>query len=406
MPWTLAASHPLTGGKPVSQLAETACGQERVAFIFNPVSGTQDPATRRSRLEQLSREVGLTCKLDETDLQDGARPLARQALEDGIQRVIVSGGDGSVAEAAEVIAGTDVILGVVPGGTGNLLAVNLGLPNDPAAAIRGAMNQDYQSLDVGRANGRVFLIVAGIGADARMVQDADRELKRRWGALAYFIAAWRNLGRPLVRYRITVDGETYTRRAQTVLVGNLGRITGGVELIPGADPTDGLLDVAIIRARNFRDIAIVALRAILGRHQSDNLTEIHRGRRIVIETAHPQPAEIDGNDIGETGRLVVEVEPGALKLARPEPAANPFPDPAALVAEVAARPLWIPLLAGVGTYALLKWKASHDENSGQAANAVTRHPWLAGVLAASIVGLAVGRTRHNAEPPVDTISEN
>lgn len=389
----------------MSQLAEAACGQERVAFIFNPVSGTQDPAARRSRLEQLSREVGLTCRLDETDLQEGARPLARRALEDGIQRVIVSGGDGSVAEAAEVIAGTDVILGVVPGGTGNLLAVNLGLPNDPAAAIRGAINEDYQALDVGRANGRVFLIVAGIGADARMVQDADRELKQRWGALAYFIAAWRNLGRPLVRYRITIDGETYTRRAQTVLVGNLGRITGGVELIPGADPTDGVLDVAIIRARNFRDIVIVALRAILGRHQSDNLTEIHRGRKIVIEAQQPQPAEIDGNDIGETRRLVVEVEPGALKLARPAPTPSPFPDPAALVAEVAARPLWIPLLAGMGTYAVLKWKAKHDEDAGKESNAVVRHPWLAGVLAATIVGLAVRPTRHEAEPSKSPSSE-
>lgn len=386
----------------MSQLVETAYGEQRVAFIFNPVSGTQDPAARRSRLEELTRDAGLTCELQETDLEEGARPLAQKALQDGLERIIVSGGDGSVAEAAEVIAGTDVILGVVPGGTGNLLAVNLGLPSDPAAALRGALNEDYQALDVGRANGRVFLIVAGMGADARMVQDADRELKRRWGALAYFIAAWRNLGRPLCRYRITIDGETYLRRAQTVLVGNLGRITGGVELIPGADPTDGLLDVAIIRARHFRDVATVALRAIFGRHQSDNLTEIHRGRRVVIEAEQPQPAELDGNDIGDTRRLVVEVQPAALRLARPEPASLPFPDPAVLVAEVAARPLWIPLAAGAATAAVLSWRGRRATAEGKEPDRLSRCAIPAGLLVGAAVGIAVCRKRDtNSEPPQD-----
>lgn len=390
----------------MSQLVETESASERVAFIFNPVSGTQDPTARRTRLEQLAQEVGLTCELDETDIKEGATPPARQALRDGVDRIIVSGGDGSIAEAAEVVAGTDVVLGVVPGGTGNLLAVNLGFSTDPAAAMRTAAGGTTRAIDVGRANGRVFLIVAGIGADAQMVQDADRELKRRWGVLAYFIAAWRNLGRPLGRYRITIDGQTFYRRAQTILIGNMGKITGGVELIPGADPADGMFDLAVIRARHFRDVAVIALRAILGRHQTDSLTQVFRGRRIVVETSRPQPIEVDGNDIGETRRLDITLQPLALKLACPETVAPSFPHPAVVAAEVAARPLWVPLAAGLSAYAALTAVAQKAERNGQEPTKAARHPVVAGVAVAGLIGLAMAygsRTNSStaASPPPD-----
>src|SRR5207247_422909 len=146
-------------------------------------------------------------------------------------------------------------------------------------------------------------IMAGMGLDARMVRDADRELKRRYGVLAYVIAAGRNLNQRYLTYTMTIDGERFRRRAQMVLVANLGRITGGLELVPGADPEDGLLEVAILRARRFSDVARVAGRALLGIHRSDDLFEIHRGRHVVITTDRPQPVELDGNDVGSTIRL-------------------------------------------------------------------------------------------------------
>src|SRR5207244_9077670 len=128
---------------------------------------------RRARLEALARAAGLACELAETDRDQGAAPLARQAVVDGMERVLVAGGDGSVAEAANVLAGTGVALAVVPGGTGNLFALNLGLPTDAEAALHLALTGAARPLDVGRANGHVFLVAAGMGLDARMVQDAD-----------------------------------------------------------------------------------------------------------------------------------------------------------------------------------------------------------------------------------------
>ncbi|MCA1597057.1 MAG: diacylglycerol kinase, partial [Chloroflexi bacterium] len=255
----------------VKELLESTCDLERVAVVFNPASGVEDLTTRRSGLEKLVRGAGLQCELTETDKDTGAAPLARKAVEDRMERVLVSGGDGSVTEAADILAGTDVTLGVLPGGTGNLLALNLGIPADSERALDLALKGQPRAIDVGRANGKVFLILAGMGADARMIRDADRETKQRLGVMAYFLAALRQIRRQRVRYTIRIDGRTLVRRAMTVMVANLGRITAGVELVPGCDPYDGLLEVAILRVRGPIDIAALALSVLLGSRRRDLL---------------------------------------------------------------------------------------------------------------------------------------
>src|SRR5439155_4941932 len=156
-------------------------------------------------------------ELGETDREQGATPLARKALAAGMERLLVSGGDGSVTEAADVLAGSPVALAVLPGGTGNLLALNLGVPSDAEAAMRLALTGEVRPVDVGRANGKVFLIMAGVGVDAHMVRDADRNMKERLGVLAYFWAILRNLGRNDTRYDITIDDRLLHRRAKSVL---------------------------------------------------------------------------------------------------------------------------------------------------------------------------------------------
>ncbi len=343
------------------ELLEPTCPRERIGIIFNPVSGTGDPVARRGSLEALVREAGLPCELKETHADLGAEPLAQQAVAEGLERVIVAGGDGSVTEAAHSLVGTLTSLAVVPSGTGNLLAVNLGIPTDPQAAMRLALTGEVRPIDVGRANGAVFLVAAGMGLDARLMRDADRTLKDRWGKLAYIIAGWRNLGRRHTLFTITVDGNRMHRYGQTVLVANLGRITAGLELVPGTAPDDGLLDVAILRTRRLRDLGSLALRALLGRSRSDDLLEIHHGRHIVVETARPQPVEIDGDEIGSTRRLEVTIEPKSLLLVRPEPEEVPTPITAVTTA---ARKPW-PLLAGTGLVALVVWIARRRAHRAQ-----------------------------------------
>jgi YegS/Rv2252/BmrU family lipid kinase len=234
-----------------------------------------------------------------------------------MERILVSGGDGTVMEAARAVAGTGVALAVLPGGTGNLLSLNLELPTETEAAMRLALTGEARPIDAGCANGDVFLIMAGMGLDARMVRDAQRKLKDRLGVLAYFVAALRNVGRPAVRYTITIDGRRIRRRAHTVMVANLGRITGGIELVPAADPEDGQLEVIIARAESLIAMAGLAWRALRGTIDQDPRVEIHRGREIVIETPRPQPVQLDGNEAPPTARLEVRVQPRAVPIVRP-----------------------------------------------------------------------------------------
>lgn len=375
-------------------LLETVCDRERVAIIFNPASGNEEIETRRATLEALAHAAGLTCELSETDKDQGAAPLAQKAVADGMERVLVSGGDGSVTEAAGALAGTGVALAVIPGGTGNLLSLNIGLPTDAESAIRLALTEKARPMDVGRANGTVFLIMAGMGLDAKIMQDASRKLKDRLGALAYFVAAVRNLRRPRVRYSITVDGRTIRRRAQTVLVANLGRITAGVELVPGADPNDGLLEVAILRAEGLRDLATVAWGAVWGKARDPALLEIHRGREIVIETARPQPVQLDGNDAPPTTRLEVRVEPAALALVRTSDEAwgesDELPAPAALLSRFRHVPA---LLVGMVAVAALHSHTRGSRAAERAPDGASRFPlWIGLAVVGSVMTVLVSRS--------------
>jgi len=324
-----------------SELLESTCDRTRVALLFNPAAGAEDPTVRRAALEDLAHAVGLGCELVETDVTLGSQPAAEQAVADGMERLIVCGGDGSVAEAAHALAGTQTSLAVVPSGTANLLALNLGIPSERAEAMRFALAASPQPTDVARTEHGAFVIAAGMGLDARIMREADRALKDRYGHLAYFIAGWRNLGRPNRSYTITIDGKALHRSAQTVLVANMGRITAGLELVPGSRPDDGLLEIAIIRAQTIREIALLGLRALLGRARSDGLTQFLSGRHVVIEADRPQPVQLDGNDVGEHERLEASVEPGGLLIVRPTEL--PQPAPAAVVATSAARS-WLPPL--------------------------------------------------------------
>lgn len=349
----------------MTQLLEGTCDRERVALIYNPVSGVGAPGSRRAILEALAKTAGLPCELSETDVDRGAAPLAEQAVADQMQRVLVWGGDGTVAEAAAVLAGTPVALAVLPAGTGNLLALNLGLPLDSQAAMQLALEGAPRPTDVGRANGRVFLIMSGMGVDARMIRDSDRALKDRFGFLAYFAAAARHLGRPRRRYTVTIDGKQIRRHAQTVLIANLGRVTGGIELIPGAAPENGHLQVGILRSRTPADFARLLWSAVRGRVNADPQLEVYSGREITIETDRPQPVQIDGNDAGTTRRLSARIDPGALQLVRPEWDSTGVPWEALL--PVAPRRVWPAVVAGVavaGAAAYLLWRRRTRSRTG------------------------------------------
>lgn len=289
-----------------------------VVAVFNPASGTGDPQARRRALEAALRQEGVRAEIRDTSPGASATELARAAVAEGVQRVLACGGDGTVMEVAAALVGQPVALGIVPGGTGNLLATNLEIPSSLPGAVRVALRGRIRQIDVGRSGEDVMVMMAGIGWDAQMIRDADRELKGRFGFLAYFWAALRHLGRPPVRFRIRLDDDRpISRRAKTVLVANFGRITGGLPVVPRADPSDGYLDVAILTAETLPGFAGLCASALLRRLERDPRIQYYRVRRVRITAGHPQPIQFDGNDRGATRVLELEVAPAALRVMVP-----------------------------------------------------------------------------------------
>ncbi|WP_232848026.1 diacylglycerol/lipid kinase family protein [Occultella kanbiaonis] len=253
----------------------------------------------------------------ETTEEDPGTGQAREAVARGAEVVFVSGGDGTVRACVEGLAGSDAALAILPGGTGNLLAGNFGIPTDPAEGVRLAVAGGRRRIDVGEVDGQVFAVMAGMGFDAKMLDSASTELKARIGTPAYVLSAGKHLLDHPMRVQVTVDdAEPLVRKARSVIVGNVGQIQAGVALFPDAEPDDGYLDVAILAPEHLGHwVSTVA--GVLTRQKRVPNLEILRGRRIRVRSTQDQERELDG-DVVEPGReLVATVRPASLWLCVP-----------------------------------------------------------------------------------------
>jgi diacylglycerol kinase family enzyme len=224
-----------------------------------------------------------------------------------------------VRACATGLAGGEVPLAIVPLGTGNLVAINFDIPiDDLDDALEIAIQCRRRRIDLGAHREERFVVAAGIGFDAAMLRDADKRLKRRLGPLAYVVSALRHLRRPNDSFRIRLDGgQPVEHRAQDVLIGNLGKIQGGLPLLPDAVPDDGLLDIAVTRARNLGDWLLIALRVLLRNPRRPGLVETFRASTVEVSCGRPQPVQFDGEDLESTRGLSVQVAPFELTLAVP-----------------------------------------------------------------------------------------
>ena len=254
----------------------------------------------------------------ETTAEDPGEGQARTAAEAGADLVLACGGDGTATATAAGLAGTGIPLAVIPLGTGNLLARNLGLPIDLGDALTVALTGGNRPLDVGAANGSLFLTMAGLGLDAKMLDGASEPVKKRFGWGAYVAAALRHLHDRPMRVSLRTDsGRPVRRRASGVIVGNVGALQGGLPLLPDAEPDDGRLDLVVLTARGWASWLAVAAHVLLRR--SDVTAQVMRRTftELRIDTDRAHLWELDGEVMGRTRQLVITVRPGTLVVRVP-----------------------------------------------------------------------------------------
>src|SRR4051812_46587740 len=214
------------------------------------------PKALRERVESFMSHAGWEAPFWlETTADDPGVGMCKQAQEQGCTVVFACGGDGTVMAAATALAGTGVALAILPLGTGNLLARNLDLPlDDESAALRIGVSGATRYIDVGAIENKKFVVMAGLGFDAAIMRDAPERLKKTVGWPAYIVSGAKHLRGRRISVRIIIDSEEpIERRVRTVLVGNVGRLRGGLVLMPNARPDDGVLDVAVLAPRNALD---------------------------------------------------------------------------------------------------------------------------------------------------------
>jgi len=242
----------------------------------------------------------------------------RKALKEGIELIFVWGGDGMVQRSIDTMAGTDATLAIIPAGTANLLATNMGIPKEIEEAVAIGLSGNVRRIDVGRLNGECFAVMAGAGFDAQMIGDADGGLKDRFGRLAYVWTGAKHLREKPFRAQIRVDGARwYDGDASCILLGNVGKLFGGVEAFEDAHPDDGVLELGVVSADGVREWAGTVARAVVGTAGKSPHAFTTKAHSVRIKLDRKVAYEIDGGDRKKVRKLRIDIDPEAVKICVP-----------------------------------------------------------------------------------------
>ncbi|MFQ5945051.1 MAG: diacylglycerol/lipid kinase family protein [Anaerolineae bacterium] len=295
----------------------------RALVIFNPAAGLREARADLERALPVLSRAGWDVTLEETEGPGEALEMSRGAAARGYEAVVAAGGDGTLNEVLNGIVGSDLLLGVLPLGVGNVWAREIGVPAAMAfapdletAAEKLASGRVYR-VDVGKANERYFLLWAGVGLDASVVEALDHRLKKRLGPVAFLLAGARALeSLSASPVKIMVDGDETSRDVVLVEVSNAQTYASIARLASEACLDDGLLDVTVFRGRGRLDAVRHIGTLLLGRHRRHPQVEELRGREIVITSDRPLSLHLDGEPSGTTP-VDISVEPSALRAIIP-----------------------------------------------------------------------------------------
>ncbi|MWV57683.1 diacylglycerol/lipid kinase family protein [Rathayibacter sp. VKM Ac-2754] len=318
--------------------------RRRAAMIYNPVKVDLEAVEAAvARAEQLA-EWDETLWF-ETSVEDPGAGQTREALEAGVDMVIAAGGDGTVRVVAEALRGSDTSLALLPSGTGNLLARNLDLTlDDVDNALTVAFTGKDRPIDVGMIDievsgggreRRAFVVMAGLGIDAKMLANTDDDLKKRAGWLAYVDALRKALlDKNQLEFRYRLDGsKTRKVRAHTIIVGNCGSLPANILLLPDAAVDDGEFDIVLLRPEGFFgwvqiifkvvwENGVLRRTGVVGQKLMGLTKEVAalryvKGRELVVRLEREQEIELDGDPFGSTSAFRTWIEPGGLTVRVP-----------------------------------------------------------------------------------------
>ena len=308
---------------PAPSSSSSPVRKSRLAVVLNPIK-VPDAKSLRRLVNEAAEEAGWDTPMwFETSVDDAGRQMTHAALTAGADVVVAAGGDGTVRVVASELARTGVALGILPVGTGNLLARNLSLPLQMDTALKVVLSGQDRAIDLVRMGGdnlddEHFAVMGGLGLDAAIMQGAPDELKKRVGWPAYFIAGLRHFRDPAVKVEISVDdGPAVRYRASTVVIGNVGTLTGGIPLLPDAAPDDGQLDVVVVAPRRILTWIRLLVRVMARRRRTDDRLDRRTGRTVTVRAERPTPRQMDGDACGVGTEICATVEPGVLLVRVP-----------------------------------------------------------------------------------------
>jgi YegS/Rv2252/BmrU family lipid kinase len=248
-----------------------------------------------------------------------APDCVREAIDGGADLLFVWGGDGMAQRCLDAVGDAAVAVAILPAGTGNLLAHNLGIPIDLQEAVDVGLHGARRTIDVGTVNGERFAVMAGTGLDALMIRDADRGLKDRFGRAAYVWTGVKNIRFEPFRVRIDVDGRKwFSGRAGCVLVGNVSKVFGGIEAFDDASPEDGRLELGVVTADGALQWLRALARTAVGSADKSKFVRTTKARKIRVRLDRKLPYELDGGDKKPAKQLKIKVQPAAVTVCVPE----------------------------------------------------------------------------------------
>ena len=321
---TLDANESAVTDTPSSEtsISSTSSEQRKVFVVLNPVAGLTDAGDAKEIITLFCKEKNWACDIHETQKDEDVTQLVKEMLEKGVDIVIAAGGDGTVSNVVAGMLHSEVPMAILPAGTGNNLARDLGIPLDLTGAME-LLAQDHQIhvMDAMRVNKEnVYLLNVSIGVSSLTMRTTRRSEKRRFGMLAYLYRAVGSLkNTPLHRFQVQVDDRTVRFSASELMIAN-SRFMGFQPNIEGlkVDPNDGRMDVFIVQADSLGDYINVFSKFIVKQKDEEDATLHHleAHKRIVIESEFPLPVQADGEEIGNTP-VEIELIPDAIRIIAP-----------------------------------------------------------------------------------------